>query len=115
MANKQRGYVDIELDRKRRLKFNMNALSELEDVLGRPITQLSDQTIGMKELRALLWAGLLHEDPDLSLQEVGALVEMENIQLISEKITEAMMLAFPQSDQKKRLGGPNGIGMKRNA
>lgn len=115
MANKQRGFVDIELDKKRRLKFNMNALSELEDVLGKPVTQLSDQSIGMKELRALLWAGLLHEDPELTLHMAGELVEMENIQVISEKITEAMMLAFPQGEPKNRVSGPNGIGQKRNA
>lgn len=115
MANKQRGFVEIELDKKRRLKFNMNALTELEDVLGMPITGLSDQKVGMKELRAMLWAGLLHDDPDLSLREAGDLIELENLQEISEKVTEAMTIAFPKNEPKNRVSGPNGIGQKRNA
>lgn len=115
MANKHRGYVDIVLDKKRRLKFNMNALTELEDVLGIPITGLSSQKVGMKELRAMLWAGLLHEEPELTLREAGDLMEVENLNEISTKITEAMTLAFPQNEGKKQNSGPNGIGHKRNA
>ncbi|SMO48822.1 gene transfer agent family protein [Melghirimyces algeriensis] len=115
MANKQRGYVQIELDRPRRLKYDMNALTELEDALDRPVTQLNDQSIGIKELRALLWAGLIHEDRELTLEGAGELVEMENIQTVSEKVTEAMTLAFPPAQQKKQMGGPNGVGKKRNA
>lgn len=113
MANKQRGYVDIELDKKRRLKFNMNALSELEDAMGKPVTQLNN--VGMKELRALLWAGLIHENPNLTLQDAGNLIELENIEYIGEKVTEAMTLAFPKGEGKNQVSGPNGIGKKRNA
>ncbi|SFS75858.1 hypothetical protein [Marininema halotolerans] len=115
MANKQRGIVDIQLDKKRRLKFNMNALTELEDALGMPITGLSSQKVGMKELRAMLWAGLLHEDADLTLKEAGDLMEMEKLHEISEKVTEAMTIAFPQQGKKKKVSGPNGVGPKPNA
>ncbi|MBD1372497.1 hypothetical protein IC620_09020 [Hazenella sp. IB182357] len=116
MANKQRGFVDIQLDKQRRLKFTMNALSELEDVMGKPVTELGN--VGMKELRALLWAGLIHQNPDLTLQEAGDLMDLENIEYIGEKVAEAMNLAFPKEEGKKgkkRVSGPTGVGKKPNA
>lgn len=115
MANKQRGYVEVTLDKKRRLKFDLNALSELEDALGKPVTQLNDGTVGMRELRAMVWAGLLHEDPDLTLRDTGELIDLERIEEITEKVTEALTAAFPQGGGKNGKGGPTGTGRKPSA
>ena len=115
MANKHRGYVDVELDRPRRLKYNMNALAELEDVLGKPMTQFSAENVGIKELRALVWAGLLHESPDLTLREAGDLIDLDHLEEIVKKVSEALALAFPQGGQKNAKGGPDGRWRKQNA
>ncbi|EGK10291.1 hypothetical protein HMPREF9374_2641 [Desmospora sp. 8437] len=115
MANKQRGYVEVTLDRRRRLKFDLNALSELEGALGKPVTQLNDSTVGMQELRAMVWAGLLHEDPGLTLRDTGEIIELERIEEITEKVTEALLAAFPQGEEKNGKGGPTGTGRKPSA
>ena len=111
MANKHRGYVSIELDRPRKLRYTTNALAELEDVMGHPVTQLDGKKIGIKAMRALLWAGLLHEMPDLTLKEAGELMDYTDMQTISNKITEAIELAFGKSEKNKESGS-NGIGKK---
>ena len=48
-----------------------------------------------KALRALLWACLLHDDPSLTLEQVGALVTPENMTRISEELNTAFEVAVP--------------------
>nr|BDD45775.1 hypothetical protein 4 [bacterium]BDD47214.1 hypothetical protein 7 [bacterium] len=101
MANKQRGYVEIELDKTRQLKFDFNALAEMEDVLQKPITQMNGENIGLKELRALLYAGLKHEEPGLTLDKAGQLIALDRVEKITEKVMEAFSLAFGDMNQAK--------------
>lgn len=90
MANKKRGFVEIELDGKvRKLRYTLNALAELEDRLEISLAELSDAKMGMKQIRAFLWAGLIHENEGLTESEVGEMVDFENMEYISEKIGEA--------------------------
>lgn len=102
MANKQRGFVEIQLDKKRTLRYTLNALAELEDRLGVSVSELANVAMGMKQIRAFLWTGLLHEDPDITEQEVGNLVDFENMEYVSKKITEAF------TSSTKNSKGPTG-------
>ncbi len=62
MANKSKTpIVEIELDRKRHLRFDWNWVAELQD-LG-----YGEKAIkGLKGLRDMIWAGLIWEDPNLT-------------------------------------------------
>jgi hypothetical protein len=102
MANKQRGFVEVQLDKKRTLRYTLNALAELEDRLGVSVSELTNVPMGMKQIRTFLWAGLLHEAPDITEQEVGNLVDFENMEYVSQKITEA----FTKSAKNSK--GPTG-------
>ena len=42
MANKQKNEVSIMLDKKRTIRFTLNALAEIEDTLGVPLSKLSE-------------------------------------------------------------------------
>jgi hypothetical protein len=110
LANRQRGYVSIELDRLRKLRFDTNALAELEDAMGKPITQLTDANVGIKALRAMLWAGLLHESPDLTIKEAGQLMDYADMKEVAEKVTEAISLAFGDGTEKNKISGLSGTG-----
>ena len=50
MANKHKGEVPIKLDKVRKLRFNTNALAELEDALGYSLGKLDTESIGIKTL-----------------------------------------------------------------
>lgn len=108
MANKERGYVAIELDKPRRLRYDLNALAEIEEGTGKPLTALEAGNMGVKDLRLILWAGLIHEDEELTLKDVGKMVSGENIGEVLAKIKEAIELAMP----KNALQGPTGTGKK---
>lgn len=47
-----------------------------------------------KFMRTLLWAALLHDDPNLTEEQVGAMVGLHNARLVMEKITKTWALAM---------------------
>lgn len=71
-----RGYVEIELGGKTRtLHFDANAICDLEERMGRGIGAImSEEAAGFYTVRALLWAGLKHEDRGLTLERAGRLL-----------------------------------------
>jgi hypothetical protein len=93
MANKQRGMVKVQLDKMRNLRYTMNALAEIEDQLGVPLSEMGEIKMTIKNVRVILWSGLIHEDPELTQEEVGNMVDLENMQEVQEKIAEAFAMA----------------------
>ncbi|MZP28686.1 hypothetical protein GTO91_03000 [Heliobacterium undosum] len=98
MANKQRGFVDIDLDKPRRLRYTLNALAEIEDKLGLTVTELGEANLGLKAIRTFLWAGLIHEAPELTEKAVGDWVDFENMAYVQTKIAEAFETATRKND-----------------
>jgi hypothetical protein len=93
MANKQRGNVSVELDKTRNLRYTMNALAEIEDSLGVPLAEMGNIQMTMKNVRVILWAGLIHEEPELTQEQVGEMVDLGNMQEVQEKVAEAFAMA----------------------
>ena len=94
--------VAIELDKARNLRYGINALCTIEDLTGKQITALDLNHLSMKDLRAILYAGLVHEDTSLTQESVGALIDdYSNINDISVKLGEAFTLAFGERKNKK--------------
>lgn len=90
MSNIQRGEVKIMLDKERTLKFDLNALIDVEDELGFPLAELGERGVTIKALRSLLFAGLSHEDSELTVRQVGSLITMDNIGEVQDALTKAM-------------------------
>ncbi|QGG47654.1 hypothetical protein [Heliorestis convoluta] len=93
MTNKRRGFIDIELDRPRQLRYTLNAFAEIEERLGVPLAELGNIKLGMKTVRTILWAGLLHEDISITEEEVGDMVGFEKLEYVQRKIAEAFEVA----------------------
>lgn len=68
--------VPIELDRPRRLRFDVNALADLEIALGgQSLSEVFSGEMRIATIRALLWAGLRHEDRGITIERAGALLQ----------------------------------------
>lgn len=94
MANKQKAIVSITLGgKKRNIRFTLNSLAEIEDSIGVPLSRLSEVELGVKTVRAMLWAGLIHEDETLTEREVGNMVDFENLEEVQTKVSEAFAAA----------------------
>ncbi len=92
MANKQRHLVELELgDKTYTMHYTLNSLAEIEDCLGVPLAELGKVQMGMKAVRVMLWAGLIHEG--LTEKEVGSMVDFGNFEYVQEKLAEAFEVA----------------------
>lgn len=130
MANRYKGEVTIDLDRARTLRLDYNAFAEFEGVIGRPwnyYVQLiasaqslppdeqvnaTLELLGVRVLRALLWAGLVHEDPKLTVRQAGDLMQLApgEIPILKEayiltKVFEAYAAGLPDAAKKNVVDG----------
>lgn len=88
MADVKNGVVTLELGGvERKLKYTLYSLSMLEDA-GVKLTDLGKE-MTMKQVMKVLWAGLVTFDSTLTVEEVGAMVGVEDLPMVSEKLAEA--------------------------
>jgi len=80
--------------------LDLNAMVEFEDATGKSLLSAASLSkMGMKEIRALLWACLIHEDEKLTIKQVGALVHASNLEEISASIEQAFSSAMPEKTE----------------
>jgi hypothetical protein len=95
----------VTLDRERSLKFDLNALAALEDVLGRSVLGDGGMDLkGARELRAFFWAGLLHEDPSLTIEQVGAMMDGPGAVEMTLALGEAIRGSLPATSRPTGAG-----------
>ena len=93
--------ITITLDKPRTLRYGVNALAKIEDIIGKPLSSLDLAKVGIKDLLAIVYAGLYHEDKNLNIEQVGDLIdEYSNLTDIAEKVGEALTLAFGKNEGK---------------
>jgi hypothetical protein len=97
--------IEIVLDKPRTLRFDLNAFAELEDSFGTIDEALGAMEKGsIKALRAILWSGLIHEDENLTLRDVGSLITLADLPKLTEGINQAIVSAVPTVEGQE---GPN--------
>lgn len=104
------------------LRFDMNAIAELEEASGMTMPQiaatLQDETkIGVRLIRAILWAGLqrYHKEEVKTLEDAGELLsEADSIQELSQALGEAFAAAFQKEVERvqKKRAKSSGTGTK---
>lgn len=88
--------ITVALDRERHLRLDFNALAQFEEVTGRNTLEQSGwEGFGAREIRALVWAAALHESPELTLESVGEMLTLDEIQKVNDFIEKLLMMAFP--------------------
>jgi ABC-type Zn uptake system ZnuABC Zn-binding protein ZnuA len=90
----------------------MNAMVSFEEATGKSILKGFDkENMGVKELRALIWCCLLHDDEGLTQKNVGSWIDIDNMAEVQEKFMEAFTAAMPdgsaqaeEGEEKKETG-----------
>lgn len=74
-----RRFVSVELGGKeRQLRFDFNAVADLEDHFGKGIASvMSEEQVGFRTIRALYWAGLKWRNHRLTVEKVGEWLQDE--------------------------------------
>ena len=91
----------------RTIKFTLNAMAELEDRYGsveEAFKQLDNNSI--KAVRCILWAGLIHEDPELTEQQVGNLIDIQYMQELMASLGEAFDADMPEPEKLPETAEP---------
>jgi hypothetical protein len=95
--------IPIQLDKERHLKFDLNSFAELEELYGNINTAFEAMQKGsIKAIRAMLWCGLIHEDKSLTLEQVGKMVHLGNMNEVMNAITQAIYEAMPEVDKTEK-------------
>ena len=91
----------VTLDRERTIVISFNALCDAEEVLGVSLLSGSVDLSSLRAIRAVLWAGLRHEDRSLTLEDVGAMIAAAPGGMIGamEAVGEALNKALPDMPQ----------------
>ena len=92
----------LEIDGKEyEFVLNLNALINFEEKTGRSLMDIDeDDKFGLADIRGLLWAGL-NVNYDMSIDDVGKLINIKNISEISNKIMEVYEDSMPEGDDKE--------------
>ncbi len=89
------GYYPIELDKMRNFRYGMKALYLIEKELKKPISKIDMENLTMEETAIIIWAGLQHEDKDLTPEKVMDLVdEYSSLPAVMQAMGEAFASAF---------------------
>ena len=102
-------------DQTYQLRFTFNSFIRLEEELGIPISDIDKifptenkdgkvvGSVNLRDVRAFFWAGLIHENKDLTLEEAGELIEEAGgIVGIVETLVKAFSNAFPADEDVKK-------------
>jgi hypothetical protein len=123
MANKHNGEVKLTAvdGREYILKFGSYALAELEDKAGRSFRDMLEELNDEKRFRVktcilFIWAGLQEHHEDMTVKDAAALVDALGIAQAGEKLSTALVLAFPELKPKEGAavdGDENPTGNRR--
>lgn len=91
--------VKVTLDKERNLLMDLNAMVAFEDATGKSMLNMETwKSLSAKDIRALLWACLIHEDKILTIEQVGKMIHAGNINEIQGKLNGTWGNAMPESD-----------------
>lgn len=88
----------IKLDKIRNLKYNMRAIDLIEKKYGKPLMAIEgvqDGLLTMDKTATIIWAGLYHEDKELTPEKVMDLIdEHSSLPKTSKVMWEALNSVF---------------------
>jgi hypothetical protein len=98
-------YYPIQLDKSRNFRYGMKAISLIEKKLNKPVSQIDTDNLTMEDTTVMIWAGLVHEDKDLTPEKVMDLVdEHSDIQTVINAMGEAFQGAFGVKGEEEKNG-----------
>lgn len=91
--------IDIGDGVERTLRYTLNSFALIEEKYGtidKAMEALNSGSIAA--IRFVLWAGLVHEDENLSEHHVGNQIDLSDLEDLAEKMNKAMMGDLPQDE-----------------
>ena len=91
--------IDIGDGIERELRYTLNSFALIEEKYGTIDNAMEALKSGsIAAIRFVLWAGLIHEDENLSEHYVGSQIDLSDLEDLAEKMNKAMMGDLPQDE-----------------
>lgn len=91
--------IDIGDGVERKLRYTLNSFALIEEKYGTVDKAMEVLKSGsVTAIRFVLWAGLVHEDENLSEHYVGSQIDLSDLEDLAEKMNKAMMGDLPQDE-----------------
>jgi hypothetical protein len=88
-------FTPIQLDKTRNLRYGMKAVSLIEKKMDTSIGKVDFSNITMEQIAIILWAGLVHEDDNLTPDIIMDLVdEYSSVPKVTDIMNQALTDAF---------------------
>lgn len=87
-----------------RLAYDFNAVVKAEEATGVNLLTSVMGVVTARSLRGLLWAALLKDKPDITIDKAGSLISPQNIPTIREAITTAWFGSVPKPGEGDDAG-----------
>lgn len=99
--------IKVKLDKERIFKFNHRQLAMFEEKSGKSFAAFQEtEHPFLNDVFCLLWAGLVHEDPGLTVDHVIDLIdEYGDLEELMEAAGEAVISAFEGKPGKRVKAG----------
>ena len=82
--------VPVQLDKERNLAFPLMSLIRLKKEHGLDVKDFADEKVSqdIENILKVVWAGLIHEDKELTVEDVGYMVDVSELPELAKKLTE---------------------------
>lgn len=95
----------VKLNEELYLKYTTNALVEFEDETGQEFmvvaANMEKGKVSFKMLRALVWAGLIDCDEDITVKQAGNIIDDVGFEKTLEKAMDAIQAMFPSTKEEQ--------------
>jgi hypothetical protein len=96
-------YTEIKLEKTRNFRYGMKAINKIEKALKTNVAKLDFDNLTMEDTATIIWAGLVHEDTELTPEKVMELIdEHSDIKTALAAMGEAFQNAFGGGDQEAK-------------
>lgn len=98
--------IEIELDKTRNLIFDMNAFVEIEETYDSFFEAFADmENMKIKAIRCFVHACLIHEDENLTLKQVGKMINHNNLEYVVSCLSKAVDDNMPEAEEGQKSNG----------
>jgi len=91
--------VTINLDKERHLRLSLKGMIAFEKLTGKNLLkgfQLNELTLG--DTAAMMWACLIHEDKELTYDDVCCMIDLKNIEVAVAALTKCLTQSLPEAN-----------------
>ena len=92
--------VTIKLDKERHLRLTLKGMIEFEKVTGKNLLKgFKFKDLSLTDVAALIWACLIHEDRELTYDDVLCMIDLQNMQAVTDAVVACVNQSFSETKE----------------